>query len=77
MVLDGVMIMLACIALSAVHPGFGFGRAGWAAASYPFFDKPEGGAEGRAEEASGEEGAEKGGKVEVSEGSGMGRREVE
>jgi len=75
MVLDGVMVMLACAAFSAVHPGFGFGRAGWAPASYPFFDKPDGGVtEGRAEEA-GEKG-EKGEKVQGSEDSEMGSREV-
>lgn len=39
MVLDGVMVLIACISLSVMHPGFGFSRAGWAAATYPFFKK--------------------------------------
>ncbi|OBT81689.1 hypothetical protein VE02_10059 [Pseudogymnoascus sp. 03VT05] len=41
MVLDGVMIMITCLAFSVLHPGYGFTRAGWAAAAYPFFNKSE------------------------------------
>ncbi len=36
MILDGVMCIIACISLTAMHPGLGFGKEGWAAASYPF-----------------------------------------
>lgn len=39
MILDGAMIMIACGALTLLHPGYSFTRAGWAAAAYPFFNK--------------------------------------
>ena len=39
MILDGVMIMIACSAFTILHPGYGFTRAGWAAAAYPFYNK--------------------------------------
>ncbi|KFX95818.1 hypothetical protein O988_05614 [Pseudogymnoascus sp. VKM F-3808] len=41
MILDGAMIMIACSAFTLLHPGYCFSRAGWAAASYPFFKKSE------------------------------------
>jgi hypothetical protein len=39
MVLDGVMVLIACISLTIIHPGAGFGKAAWAATRYPFFVK--------------------------------------
>lgn len=47
MILDGVMIMIACFTFSILHPGYGFTRAGWAAAAYPFVNTSE---EGRAKD---------------------------
>ncbi|KFY94515.1 hypothetical protein V500_03197 [Pseudogymnoascus sp. VKM F-4518 (FW-2643)] len=41
MILDGAMIMIACGAFTLLHPGYCFTKAGWAAATYPFFDKSE------------------------------------
>ena len=36
MVLDGVMVLLACICLTVLHPGIGFGDE-WAQADFPFW----------------------------------------
>lgn len=36
MVLDGVMVILACLTLTIAHPGWAFGKQGWAASQYPF-----------------------------------------
>lgn len=41
MILDGAMIMIACGAFTLLHPGYCFTKAGWAAATYPFFNKSE------------------------------------
>ncbi|KFY71643.1 hypothetical protein V499_08177 [Pseudogymnoascus sp. VKM F-103] len=41
MILDGAMIMIACGAFTLLHPGYCFTKAGWAAATYPFFNKNE------------------------------------
>jgi hypothetical protein len=41
MILDGAMIMIACGAFTLLHPGYCFTKAGWAAATYSFFDKSE------------------------------------
>ena len=35
-VLDGVMVLLACISLTVMHPGIGFGDE-WAQADFPFW----------------------------------------
>lgn len=35
------MIMIACGAFTLLHPGYCFTKAGWAAATYPFFNKNE------------------------------------
>lgn len=36
MVLDGVMVIIACLCLTIMHPGIGIGRKKWAQASFPF-----------------------------------------
>ncbi|OBT78141.1 hypothetical protein VF21_02698 [Pseudogymnoascus sp. 05NY08] len=41
MILDGTLIMIACSAFTLLHPGYCFTKAGWAAATYPFFNKSE------------------------------------
>lgn len=39
MILDGVMVILACITLTVFHPGRVFGTKRWGEADYPFFRK--------------------------------------
>lgn len=41
MILDGAMIMIACGSFTLLHPGYCFTKAGWAAATYSFFNKSE------------------------------------
>lgn len=41
MVLDGVMVITACICLTVMHPGIGFTKVGWAAAKFHFANKKE------------------------------------
>jgi hypothetical protein len=47
MVLDGVMVLIASTCLTVMHPGIGFGKAGWAAAKFRF-RKNKVGVEGQA-----------------------------
>lgn len=35
MVLDGVMVIIACVCMTVLHPGIGFGDR-WAEAKFPF-----------------------------------------
>ena len=36
MVLDGVMVLVACIALTAMHPGLAFGKDNWKRSGFSF-----------------------------------------
>jgi hypothetical protein len=38
MILDGVMVIIACTCLTVMHPGIGFGNK-WAEAKFPFGKK--------------------------------------
>jgi hypothetical protein len=40
MILDGVMVIIACTCLTVMHPGIGFGNK-WAEAKFPFRKKVE------------------------------------
>jgi hypothetical protein len=40
MILDGVMVIVACTCLTVLHPGIGFGNK-WAEAKFPFGKKAE------------------------------------
>jgi hypothetical protein len=46
MVLEGAMIAIASIALTIMHPGFGFGRKAWAEGDWSFRSR-KGSMEGR------------------------------
>lgn len=41
MILDGVMIIIACICLTAFHPGMSFGRENWKRSGFKFRKEKE------------------------------------